>query len=57
MLHEHAFKRKIIRFNNNPFMIKVLRNVKCTGQNLKKKFIKQEQRKIEPIRKNRGTCG
>ena len=57
MLHEHALKRKIIRFNNNPFMIKVLRNAKCTGQNLKKKLVKQEQRKIEPIRKNRGTCG
>ena len=57
MLHEHPLKRKIIRFNNNPFMIKVLRNAKCTGQNLKKKFVKQEQRKIEPIRKNRGTGG
>ena len=44
VLHKHApIKKKILRFNNNPFMSKVLRKVIMHRSKLKNVYIKKGQ--------------
>ena len=56
ILHKHApIKKKILRFNDNPFMTKALRKAIMHRSKLKNISIKQELKKIGTTTKIRGT--